>query len=386
MIESGINSALDISIEETNLLNLTDSALINFPIEQYGLATKSVLDSIAHLAGVQKKSPIRAYHASAEVVPELIRVNNISELFEKSRETNSTFNIEHLEKFVPEISAFAVDLTAAFGGTVAIHAFISAGGTPATRIHYDYSDAFTFQLLGTKWWRCYDYLESPTYGPEGSVVKTESVGPLRLDHLLSENECLFIPQGGLHLVESLPNVDSVHLAVSIKGLGYQQYMAKFLDPTFDNPRWLGANFDARVKQIAESVRDFSTAATDGDILANARDAIWRIMYQLYSIRSYTSPLFERTPDGGLHRSLGKPLSVTREEGRIVITYLDSEATSTMGTFGFHPSRFELPASAEVFAKMLESGSIDTGALVDEYGDSTAGELKSLVIKLGIFHE
>lgn len=281
----------------------------------------------------------------------------------------------------------AVDLSATFGGTIAVHAFVTASGVPATPLHYDYSNAFTFQMCGTKWWQCYDYRDAPTYGPSGYVVNHEAVGAKTLDHVLQPGECLFIPKGDLHLVTALPDQDSLHLAVSVKPLGYHKYMSQLLDPALglDHPPWVGTEFAAHVRRIAEGAQQVGALATCGDIDERARNAVWSIIYEAYNASPY--PAAKACADSGklrsFQRAAGRPLAAIRGAKAITLEFLDPEP-GPVGNYGFRPASVELPNEAEPFVRMLESGAIDTEALAAQYDPSTVMNLLNLSVELGLF--
>lgn len=379
----GINTKLSGVVNELQLRSPAPPALVDFPLDQYGLNRPSVLDAIARLAAARRNNPVRAYNPGGRsAIPE-ISVSGISELFWHSKQLGCTFNIEYLERYIPEVCAFANDLTGALGATVAVHAFVSGGGVPASPLHYDYSDAFTVQLYGSKLWQCSSYRDKPTYGPGGYVVDATSVGQVLLNHVLQPAECLFVPKGELHQATALPDQDSVHLAVSIEPLTRQKYFEQVLDPGLEDPGWASGDFSDHAQQSMRALQIAATAASRGDVARIGKNAIWHFIYRAYNTVPYARPPKPNAERRRLERGLGWPLSVARDDGVISVEYLDAKP-GPVGTsaYGFHPSRIELPLEAEPFAAMLEAGLINVDELASVYDADTVADLLDLSAQLG----
>jgi hypothetical protein len=383
---SQIHSAADYLAPHVDAIDPRVTAMCTMPIDKYRLADPKVLDAIARVAGSPQHDAVRTYDNKGKVGRELSNVQTLSELFQRSKAHNVTFNVENLERYIPEVNAFAIDLSALYGATVAVHAFVSASDVPSTPLHYDYTDAYTFQLYGKKWWRCYEYNERPRFGPEGHQVNPAAVGGLSLDRVLVEGDCLFVPMGGLHLVKSLPDSDSVHLAVSVKPLGYYRFMAETFGPNLDQPQWVGLDFEGHAHRLARLVRETAASAAEGDVVARARNAVWHHIYESYLRAPYPSTL-----DGGaratgvpLRRRLGRPVGVTYGDNCIALEFIDPDLTGSVGRFEFKPSRVELPPEARPFVEMLQRGDLDRSQLLDYFDADTAHQLFDLLIQIGLF--
>ena len=385
---SGFRTALDGRKQIFDAIDAGVTQLLPVSISDYGLQQESVLDAIARLAGSKQGAQTRAYNARSAVELPSINANSIGELFSLSRQLNYTFNIEYIDAHVPEASALAIDLTALFGATVAIHAFVSGGGVPATPLHYDYTNAFTFHLCGVKRWQCYKYLELPTFQAGGFVVDPKLIGPLVLDRVLEPGETLFVPKGGLHLVSSIPNSNSVHLAVSVKNLGCYKFIAPFLDPEMDDPDWAGTNFEDHVAWLTSGINQFKERARGSEALKKARLTIWQLIYAQYNKKQCHPPPTANRPawSGGLIRSHGRPLMVHRQEAAIFVELLDPSAGLVGNSpHGFQPSRVELPNEAEPFVQMLEAGEVNISAMRDIYDADAVNSLLQLDVDLELFH-
>jgi hypothetical protein len=388
MSGTGFFTALDSLKPTFDLINAMSTQFLPLSIEQYGLHEKPVLDRIAALASTRNGNQVRAYDSRAAVQIPDIAPTSIDELFEHSQALKYTFNIEYIESHIPEASALAIDLAAFFGGSVAVHAFVSGAGVPSTPIHYDYTHAFTFQLTGSKRWQCHQYLEQPTFGAGGYVVNPDQVGPMTLDKVLHAGETLFVPRGKLHLVSALPNSNSVHLAVSVKHLGCYRFIAPFLDPDMDDPEWAGTRFEQHVEWMTNGINKFPERASSGQALEKARIAIWQMIYEQHHRMRCPPPAGSASEPSRVrwYRSNGRPVIVRRLSDCIAVEFLDPSGELVGNrAYGFGPSRVELPLEAEPFAKMLERGVLDEPQLRETYDSETAENLLQLVQDMEIFH-
>lgn len=383
---SGIHSTADDLIPYIRAIDPVTTAMVEMPIGKYGLDAPEVLDAIARVASAPEYDAVRTYNTSGKLRRTLGSVETLEALFQRSSNEGVTYNVEHLERYIPQINAFAIDLSSVFGATVAVHAFVSAGGVPSTPLHYDYSDAFTFQLRGRKWWRCFAYHDKPIYGPAGHQINTDAVGAVTVDRVLVEGDCLFVPMGGLHLVQAVPDSDSVHLAVSVKPLGYQRFMAEAFGPHLDQPAWIGLDFDGHAQRLADLIRRHADAAANGDVATRARNAVWHHIYESYVRAPYPVGVSAGRPAEvrSLRRSLGRPVAISFGEASIAIDFIDPEVSGPIGRFDFRPSRIELPAEARPFAEMIRDGHIDAGRLYDEFDPETVMQLGDLVVRIGLF--
>jgi hypothetical protein len=386
MSGTGFRTAIDPLKPALDLIHARSTQVLPLSIEQYGLHEKHVLDRIATFAA-SSWSKVRAYNSHGSIELPTIEAKTIDQLFEFSKANRYTFNIEYIESHIPEASALAIDLAAFFGGTVAVHAFVSGAGIPSTPIHYDYTHAFTFQLMGSKRWQCYRYLEQPTFEAQGYVVKPDLVGPMTIDHVLHAGETLFVPQGELHRVSAMPDSNSIHLAVSVKHLGCYRFIAPFLDPDMDDPAWAGTRFEDHVQWLTDGINKFPERSSKDEALAKARTAVWQMMYeQHHRVQCPPPEAPQQAAQTEWRRTNGRPLMVHRSAEHIVVEFIDPSGEIVGNrAYGFSPSRVELPVEAEEFVAMLERGELDVARLQETFDPETTENLLQLAQDLQLFH-
>jgi len=185
--------------------------------------------------------------------------------------------MNEVESLLPEIRSITDAITAELNSKVSANIYVSQKNHQAFDSHYDKTDVYVLQTLGSKRWRVYEgQIENPVLHPmfrgESKEQLTKLKGKVEQEFVMNADDLLYLPRGRFHdaLATEGP---SIHLSIAVsepKGLDYINLIMDeavadplFREPIPDNQVDMEAHFDRladRLKVVASSSRAKSKGA------------------------------------------------------------------------------------------------------------------------------
>jgi len=167
----------------------------------------------------------------------------------------------NLERLLPNLGHLGHAVETIFGGATTINAYLTPAGRKGFPVHFDNTDVFILQLLGSKRWTLFDSysnrkelpMRDTPWDPERYRPNAEGCS-----YTLKAGDLIYLPRGSMHAVESLDDI-SFHLTISLDPLTVHDAMRRELE------RWAGETLEARrrlVRDPGEATRDLRRLAGD----------------------------------------------------------------------------------------------------------------------------
>jgi len=185
--------------------------------------------------------------------------------------------LNEVESLLPKIRLITDAITSELNSKVSANIYVSQKNHQAFGSHYDKTDVYVLQTLGSKRWRIYEgQIESPVLHPmfrgESKEQLTKLKGKVEQEFVMNAGDLLYLPRGRFHdaLATEGP---SIHISIAVsepKGLDYVNLIMNevvaeplFRDPIPANQVDMEAHFDRladRLKVVASSSRVKSKGA------------------------------------------------------------------------------------------------------------------------------
>ncbi|MGQ4647065.1 JmjC domain-containing protein [Lyngbya aestuarii] len=126
----------------------------------------------------------------------------------------ATLIVNQVNKFIPEIAAFATEVTYDLGYGTQVNSYCSWPGRQGFSSHYDTHEVFILQIEGRKEWHVFpDTFKYPLVDQKSASL-TPPEGEPYLSCTLSPGDVLYIPRGHWHYAVAL-NEPSLHLTLGV---------------------------------------------------------------------------------------------------------------------------------------------------------------------------
>lgn len=178
--------------------------------------------------------------------------------------------LNEVESLVPDVRAITDAITRALGAKVSANIYVSQQNHQAFDSHYDKTDVFVLQTLGSKRWRVYEgQIEAPVVHARFAGQPKEQItrlkGKVAREFVMQTGDLLYLPRGRFHdaLATEGP---SIHISIAVsepKGLDYLQLVMDEAvgDPAFRQDLPLAeADLPAYFDQLAERLKEVAGAA------------------------------------------------------------------------------------------------------------------------------
>ncbi|MGZ8284647.1 MAG: JmjC domain-containing protein [Allosphingosinicella sp.] len=141
-------------------------------------------------------------------------------LFQAFR-SGSSFRIQHLENYLPEVASFCRRIEGEFGFPIRANVYVSPSNSAGLAPHYDSSEVFVVQVVGEKRWRIFeDYtnrLPLPLYEARFNPSRQKPVGD-PVEVALKSGDILYLPRGMMHSASTGQQSVSIHVTFAVLGL------------------------------------------------------------------------------------------------------------------------------------------------------------------------
>lgn len=122
------------------------------------------------------------------------------------------------QTFVPAIHSMNATLQEYFNCMVGANLYLTPKNSQGFAPHYDDIEAFVLQIEGRKHWRVYKPLSRSTMLPRESSQNfgpRDQLGEPCLDVVLEAGDLLYFPRGYIHQANTLRDIHSLHITVSV---------------------------------------------------------------------------------------------------------------------------------------------------------------------------
>lgn len=130
----------------------------------------------------------------------------------------ATIRFRNLEKQIASSQAFAAAVGSVFHGQTTINAYLTPGGQNGFPPHFDNTDVFVIQIIGSKHWTLFEHYSHQMPLPLGDVAwDPERYQPddSGTSLVMNPGDVLYIPRGGMHTAGCTEDF-SLHLTVSLE--------------------------------------------------------------------------------------------------------------------------------------------------------------------------
>lgn len=168
----------------------------------------------------------------------------VFEMVSQHLEQGASLVLNEVESLLTEVRAITDAITSELNSKVSANIYVSQQNHQAFDSHYDKTDVFVIQTLGSKRWRVYEgQIESPVLHPrfrgESKEQLTNLKGEVEREFIMQTGDLLYLPRGRFH--DALATMGpSIHISISVsepKGLDYLDLVMNeaVADPLFREP-------------------------------------------------------------------------------------------------------------------------------------------------------
>jgi len=224
-----------------------------------------------------KPVPPQAYCHQAVDRTGLQQLVPVFEMVGQHLERGASLVLNDVESLLPSVRSITDAITSELNSKVSANIYVSQKSHQAFDSHYDKTDVYVLQTLGSKRWRIYEgQIDKPVLHPmfrgESKDQLTRLKGHVEREFIMNVGDLLYLPRGRFHdaLAEEGP---SIHISIAVsepKGLDFVNLVMDHAaaDPIFREPipvnqAEMEAHFDRlanRLKSVASSSKVKSQGA------------------------------------------------------------------------------------------------------------------------------
>lgn len=226
-----------------------------------------------------------------------------------------TIRVRDVERFDQTLGRLVASIEQTFAATAQANVYLTPPGRRGFPPHFDITDVFIVQVIGSKEWTIYADYTNRTKLPLPSVDwNPDRYQPLAVQETmtLQPGDVLYLPRGTMHAA-ACGMRESMHLTVSIVALTFADLLKRAAD--------IAANSNVELRRRVP----LSAEASDAGLEALARTARALILAELERVdmrpllrekrTSLRAPHAPAAPEDGFESAIGALLEARRENGK-----------------------------------------------------------------------
>lgn len=181
-----------------------------------------------------------------------IAPKKVKRLMEEKR---ASLVIDKIQNIWPSVRRLAAMMEQAFSSPAGTNLYITPKAAQGFDPHFDAHDVFVVQVYGRKLWKIYNQAEKFPQPKNSNVTfDTDGVTP-EYEVMLEQGDLIYIPAGFVHEALTADDVGSMHIALGISHVTWENMLQKFVRFLAKDSELLRAGFFTQQLSGRENMED-----------------------------------------------------------------------------------------------------------------------------------